>query len=183
PSLRLPDRGARHGWQRCGAWVQCPDDPRGISRQSPAAGLAGAPRSEGTLSRRPPYRAGRTGERADPSGYAGGVAWRWRIRWDAPTTNSAGRRLVICVPHGVPPDGVVGRRDLSSRHLEGVSQARHPRRVIAGGGYTRSVWTDYAHRLLGQGMESAPVFGHQYGFSRGGVSLVRKAFSDRNLFL
>src|SRR5207237_2759526 len=120
PSLRPPDRGARHGWQRCGAWVQCPDDPRGISRPSPAAGLAGAPRSEGTLSRRPPYRAGRTGERADPSGYAGGVAWRWRIRWDAPTTNSAGRRLVICVPHGVPPDGVVGRRDLSSRHLEGV---------------------------------------------------------------
>src|SRR2546425_6915053 len=88
-SSRLTDVGARHGWQRRGARVQRPDDPRGLSRQSPAAGLAGAPRSEGTLSRGPPYRPGRAGERADPGGCAGGVPWRWRMRWDAPATPRA----------------------------------------------------------------------------------------------
>src|SRR5215813_9599785 len=40
-----------------------------------------------------------------------------------------------------------------------------------------------AHLWLGKGMERAPVFGHEYGHSRGGVSLVRQAISERNLFL
>lgn len=37
-----------------------------------------------------------------------------------PPTNGRRRRLVVCVPDGLPHDGVVGRRDLSSRHLGGV---------------------------------------------------------------
>src|SRR5262249_42639703 len=44
-------------------------------------------------------------------------------------------------------------------------------------------WSDSAHLWLGKGMERAPVFGHEYGHSRGGVSLVRQAISERNLFL
>src|SRR5439155_25810726 len=97
--------------------------------------------------------------------------------------NGTGRRLVVCVPDGLPQDGVVGRRDLSSRHLGGVQPAWHPRCVIGGVVYARKLWSHYAHLLLGKGMSRAAVFGHQYGRHRGGISRVLKAISDRDLFL
>src|SRR5712691_7474329 len=53
-SSRLADGGARHGWQRRGPRVYRADDPCRLERSRPAAGLAGAPRPEGPLSRRPP---------------------------------------------------------------------------------------------------------------------------------
>src|SRR5712691_1172592 len=39
---------------------------------------------------------------------------------------------VLRLPHGHAHRGDVGGRDLPSRYLEGVSQARHPRRVTGG---------------------------------------------------
>ena len=50
PASRLADGGARHGWQRCGPRVHSADDPCCLSRPSPPAGVAGAPRQrEGTF--------------------------------------------------------------------------------------------------------------------------------------
>ena len=135
-SLSLADVGAGQGWQRRGPRGRRSDAPRGGERPSPAAGLAGAPRSEGALSRRPPYGPRRVGQRWDTGGSAGRVAWRWRIRRDPPATNGKGPRLVLWVPHGLPHDSVVGRRDLSSRYLGGVYQARNPHRVLGGAVYT-----------------------------------------------
>src|SRR6516162_6744082 len=83
----LADIRAGDGWERRGPRVQRPDDPRGLSRQGAATGLAGAPRPQGALSRRPAYRPGRADQRADPRGDAGGVAWRWRVRWHRSATN------------------------------------------------------------------------------------------------
>src|SRR5438132_10963009 len=46
----------------------------GLERSSPAAGLAGAPRPEGPLSRRPPHRRGCVDARGDPRGGQGGLS-------------------------------------------------------------------------------------------------------------
>src|SRR5262252_7918872 len=54
-SFSFGDVGAGHGRKRRGPRVQRPDDPRALSRQGAAAGLAGPPRAQGALSRRPAY--------------------------------------------------------------------------------------------------------------------------------
>ena len=63
------------------------------------------------LSRRTPYRLGRPSSASDPSRGAGGVAGRWRIRWDALQQRAAGG-LVLRVSHGHKHRGDVGGRDL-----------------------------------------------------------------------
>ena len=67
-SSRFGDGGARHGWQRRGPRVDRADDPCRLKRSRPATGLAGAPRSEGTLSGSSPHRRGRVDARGDPEG-------------------------------------------------------------------------------------------------------------------
>ena len=91
--------------------------------------------------------------------------------------------LVLCVPHGHEHDGDVGRRDLSPRYLGGVSQARQTDCVTGCPCHPRGVWSNHGAVLLGQGVSRAAVFGQQSGDSRGGVSLVSKAFPHRDLFL
>src|SRR5262249_18570623 len=151
-AVGLADVGTRHGWERRGPRLHRPDDPRGLSRPRSAACLAGTSRAEGALSRRPPYRLGRAGERADSGRCVCGVTGRWRIRWDPPATSGAGCRMVVCVPNELPHDGGVGGGDLSSRYLGGVQQTRDPRRVIGGVVYPGKLWSDYAALLLGQGI-------------------------------
>src|SRR4029434_11272036 len=54
-------------------------------------GLARARSLEGPLARSAPYRLGRPEQRADPSRDAGGVARRWRMRWDETPAKGAAR--------------------------------------------------------------------------------------------
>ena len=98
------------------------DDPCSLYRASPAAGLAGAPSPAGPLSRRSPSRLGRPHQRADPSRDAGGVAGRWRMRWDEAAANAAAGGLVLRVSHGHEHGGDVGGRDLPPGGARRVSQ-------------------------------------------------------------
>ena len=59
--LALQTLGAHHGWQRRGTRLCGLDDACRLQRTCPAIGLAGPPRQEGALSRRPAYRTRQAG--------------------------------------------------------------------------------------------------------------------------
>src|SRR5207244_7159915 len=97
---------------------------------------------------------------------------RWRIRWEEAPANAAAGGLVLCVSHSHEYRGDVGGRDLPSGCARRVSQAGQVDRVKRGPLYPRGVWANHGAVLLGQGVSRAPVFGQQYGYRRGSVSLV-----------
>ena len=111
-------------------------------------------------------------QRADPRRDAGGVAGRWRIRWDEAPAHATAGGLVLRVSHGHEHRGDVGGRDLSPRCARRVSQAGPADRVKGGPLHTRGVWSHHGAVLLGQRVSRAAVFGQQYGHSRGSLSLV-----------
>ena len=159
PSSRRADGGARHGWARGRPWGPRAADPCPLSRPSPAAGLAGAPRPARALSRSAPYRLGRTHQRAHPRGGAGGVARRWGMRWDAPAAHAAGGGLGLRVPHGHAHRGVVGGRALPPRCARGVSQARQAARGKGGPRHTRGVGSHAGGVVVGQRISRTVVCG------------------------
>ena len=168
---RLADLGARHGWPRRRTRVHRAADPCRLARARPAAGLAGAPRPEGALSRRSPYRLGRTQQRAAPRGDAGGVAGRWGMRWGAAPADAPAGGLVLRGPPGPAPRGDVAGRALPPGGARRVSPAGQVERVKGGRRHTRGGWSHHGAVWLGQGVARAAVWGPQYGDSRGSLSL------------
>ena len=145
--------------------------------------VAWAPQSQRTLSRGSPHREGRVAEHAGPRGGQGGLARRWRVRWDGASGHAERARLGLRRPYGHEPDGDVGGRPLAPRCMRRVSPAGEADGVHRGLGPTRGVWSRPGTGWLGQGVARAPVSGEQAGDSRGGLSLVAKALPHRDFFL
>ena len=100
----------------------------------------------------PPYRRGRAGARTAPAGGIGGVAGRWRVRWDHTPAHCARVWLGLRGPDGQSHHRPVGRSAFPVCDRGSLYQAGDARRTARCAHDGSRVWPSDVPLLLGQGV-------------------------------